>query len=679
MLAVELLPDQEKCKDKIIDIYDGKIGHCKNGALLCTRYGSGKSLISILAAQIIRQRAKQAGPIPIVTPLSPMADLVQTCQMHFDPPLKVFYVKGRSSGKYNAHLHSYYEILNYDILVINYESLTNMYEDTINHQMKLMEEANHPDLEEFRADPKLKLDVLGPIKSSSNVCHVLFQKKWPVIIIDEVHEARNMETSWFTSLINLQADFRLALSATPFNNKIEDIISLLRITGITSSLFASWDKSNFSSQEEYCREISTCRDLYMIREQEDHKIRDHYKPVDIVIRCEFLTEQERRFYTGICEDTVSEMFKGQSRQQQACSGIYYKEDIDRMSQATLEDTPPSLIQWHIEQEDSTKYILENATKIKMTLQYLLVPITRNEKAVIFCAHRASVRSLERHINQVYPRVRTFTANGDLSASDRNTIRRDFTKCSSSAVLIVTDIFNQGVNLHCNHTIMFDIRYNPVVTDQSRSRCERPTQILSVFTVQLLIANSIEDQIWEIAQGKRIVNDQVMFKTITPTLLVKINSINAATTIRNHLKEIHHFSSSSKKEDEEDAKILYTLMQKYYDFCFTEKTLSLLTSESLPKTQRIEPLVKFDSKPKDSIRIFRPDRHHHQLSINVSFGQSENSRFGPKYYRSHRNIPRTGRYTSSSSSTIAPPSRQKRPIIRLEIDNDDFITTKFQRT
>lgn len=161
----------------------------------------------------------------------------------------------------------------------------------------------------------------------------------------------------------------------------------------------------------------------------------------------------------------------------------------------------------------------------MVLAYLReVVVSRKEKLIIFCDFLETVAKLSECIRSTHARLPVFTANGSTSAADREQICRRFAQVVGTSVLLCTHIFNQGINLPCaNHTILYDVWWNPVVNNQARGRTERPSQTRSVFSVQLLIADTIEDNIWMISQKKNTVGLAVLFDHIDEALVQRINT------------------------------------------------------------------------------------------------------------------------------------------------------------
>lgn len=310
------------------------------------------------------------------------------------------------------------------------------------------------------------------LSGSTEGSKVVYAREWPVVIFDEVHKIRNSTTSVFDAVQAVRSSFKLGITATPCNNSIEDVVSVFNGLGILPENASEWSTSDGG----FLRDFQRARQCYVIRGADYSHERSHYRPTDIVLRMPLEHDTERRVYAEAERDhNIASIM--QTRQ--ICSGS----------------------------------VGEGAcTKVQMLVAYLKnVVVSRREKALVLCEFRESVTKIHAHVQEHFGReVRVFKADGQTSQAERTKIRAAFENAFGAAVLVVTGIFNQGVNLECaNHVVHFDIWWNPVVADQGRSRIERPGQRRSVFNVQLLIEKSIEDGVWALAHEKRLLIQRIL--------------------------------------------------------------------------------------------------------------------------------------------------------------------------
>ena len=145
---------------------------------------------------------------------------------------------------------------------------------------------------------------------------------WDRLVIDEAHYARNPKTRLFRKCKHLQATTKWMLSATPVQNKTEDLMSLLRIacklTGRTRNL----------------EKIKKLRNIFLLRRTKE-EIKQTLPLLTIENKiCRFLSEDEEQFYS-LVEQNTAEAFNQAMRRRNAGTNILILELLLRLRQCTL--------------------------------------------------------------------------------------------------------------------------------------------------------------------------------------------------------------------------------------------------------------------------------------------------------------------------------------------------------
>lgn len=530
-LTTKLLPHQSACVERILDVKYAEREQEQSGVVVSLLWGAGKTLTSIEAALIIGAQRPSRLPILVLTDVSTVEDWIKNAQEHYSPSLSVTFVSGKAHVGTSAAIMNWHMLCRQDIIVTNVEILVGFCAVVRARRRRLIQqvlddekvrETRKAFLRAFLATnvdslatpiPDEELAAQETCNETTDARFALLYTRWPVIIIDEAHKVRNSDSIWFSALAQLRDDFRISLTATPFNNSIKDVVSVLAITNIAppsrrscrqhEAIVDEWT-SLMDHPETFCLDFTQARDRYIIQNSAGTTVdRQHYRPVDMILRVPFDTEAEREHYRIVAAREKENMLKTAVRLKQTCSGIFDHETSADYVWPDMEGVMP--------------------TKIRAVICYLEVTLARREKVNIMCEYRASLEQLRERIKVHFgSRLTVYSVDGSTTTKERQKIRTLYEIHRGAAVLIVTSVFNQGVNLHCaNHTILFNAQWNPVVADQSRSRCERPAQTRSVFSVQIVIADTIEDQIWEVAAAKRKTNKEVMLGMVTPELLQRV--------------------------------------------------------------------------------------------------------------------------------------------------------------
>jgi SNF2 family DNA or RNA helicase len=631
MLSTKLLPYQSEHIQKIIKIFNGKTGHSRNGVVLCTPWGSGKTLMCIesslrIGKIISRQNVEDLNPgektpILVITQKTIIDGWAMNGRTHYKPPLQSTFIGGTNAGSHNAMVQNWCLIKNNHLVITNYETLVNAYKVVIERRKVLIEaklrtqvltRERRAVLEKFLQNHCIRpsMDVLIPdeelslmerVQSMTDSACAFYYHRWSTIVVDEGHELRNNNSNAFVAISQLRAHFKIVATADPFNNSIQDIVSLFMICGIppgidpestkrkgrncvhdycallpkdapcaialygvvpgtcveklahfskkSSSVIREW--STLSRQQSavtnFCKALIICRDHYIIQ-QDEKKLKNHYKPTTIVINPEFISDEERKMYDFIrkkdcpLKEKPGNKFSMFSRSRHACSGLYHTEDINAFFMNEEKTKHRGLFQGY----DEKHSVYSLPTMILAIIYYLqAVPIKRKEKSIVFVDFKQSVVEVAAHIRRTIPHISVFEADSKAQMSQRDAILKKFEETKGPAVLVTTRIFSQGVNIECaNHVIIADTWWNFVITDQSESRVMRPSQKKSVFIVKIIIRNTVEELMWTVSECKRKISGQVMKEEITPNLVRKITTLNAVDAFKANMILLEDYISSS---------------------------------------------------------------------------------------------------------------------------------------
>lgn len=502
-LKVQLMPVQQQALNKLLDIYRDDY-KCK-GAILALNPGDGKTLTALTLAARLRKK------ILIISKISPIQDWEKQTAIYFDPPMKTKFVGSRGNSKYAAADISWWEIKDIDVLIVNYETLTNCYTevvqrreellrvaiqklDAMHHSTKSTYDMNSADhhyhtlarrrrdklqmiLERHLESPEMHLPIDDEdlcveelITNSTVVKWAFYYETWDIVVYDEADVARTSKTNCFLACHQLKSNFYMPTTGTPYNNRIQDLESMFLLAHVSPAPGLSWSQVR-SDTTSYCQLLTQCRDEYVILNPNPEKTRARYLPVDVIIREKFHNKIEEDIYQAIDayvskgEDPSSSsslssgengnMLQGIIRFRQACDGIYnhrFLAQHPQFSSFVSQPPPlPSAIKFSSlpAKKSDEKIELEGIvpTKIRMLLSALPILIHRVEKGIIFVHFKRSIDQIEKHVKKVFPYLRVFRATGDTSQEDREKVRKAFDTHKGPAILITIDIFQSGVNLY----------------------------------------------------------------------------------------------------------------------------------------------------------------------------------------------------------------------------------------
>lgn len=323
---------------------------------------------------------------------------------------------------------------------------------------------------------------------------ILQKKKWRVVVLDEAQWIKNPDSQVSRAAFSLIADFRLTLSGTPVENRLEDLWSLFQF--LNPGLLGS--RQYF--RDEYVKPILDGQMAPQVRLQQKLKpfllrrLKKEVAPelpprIEKVLYTE-LAPQEREAYDSIVAATRKEVV------QKLSSGGNVLEVLEvllRMRQACCH---LGLLPGHQQEKHSSK--------LELLLEQLQIALEEGHKALIF-SQWTSFLDL---ISQALQEAKIEHLRLDGSTRNRGEVVQSFQNESGPPVLIMSlKAGGVGLNLsRADHVFIMDPWWNPAVEDQAADRAHRIGQENPVIIHPIVAMQSVEERILELQQRKRALAD-----------------------------------------------------------------------------------------------------------------------------------------------------------------------------
>ncbi|MBS4217168.1 DEAD/DEAH box helicase family protein [Bacillus sp. FJAT-49711] len=344
--------------------------------------------------------------------------------------------------------------------------------------------------------------VVSSIDTAKRSPHkeIIAEQDYDLIIIDEAHKLKNPKTKNYEFVQSLKKKFCLLLTATPIQNKIEEIFHLVSLLkpghlGSQSGFSDKYKDKKLSVQEDaFLKELIN---KVMIRNRRgDTGIEWPERHVE-TIPIEF-TKEERELYEAI------EMLKGMevpvhgfsliTLKREACSSreaVFYT--LKNML-AKYEEPSPSLI-------NSLQFIQQKIDAIPQNSKankVLELVKSIDDKVIIFTEYRATQLYLQWFLGQ--NGIRSVPFRGGFKRGKKDWMRELFK--NHAQVLIATEAGGEGINLQfCSHIINFDLPWNPMRLEQRIGRIHRLGQENDVHIYNFTIMGTIEEHIVKLLYNK----------------------------------------------------------------------------------------------------------------------------------------------------------------------------------
>ncbi len=346
--------------------------------------------------------------------------------------------------------------------------------------------------------------VISSIDTAKRNPHrdIIYQQDYDLIIIDEAHKLKNNKTKNYEFVQNLKKKFCLLLTATPIQNRIEEIFNLVSLLkpghlGSETVFYEKYKRDSRSlNDDEHLKQLVN---KVMIRNRRADTGIEWTKRHVETIPIEF-SEPERDLYEAITAlkgegDWVqASTFSVMTLQREACSSreaVFYT--LRNMIQK--KENPTMVFEEQIQYLIKKVEAITQNSKAEKALE-LIQKI--NDKVIIFTEYRATQMYLQWFLKQ--HGITSVPFRGGFKRGKKDWMRELFQK--HAQVLIATEAGGEGINLQfCHHIINFDLPWNPMRLEQRIGRIHRLGQEKDVMIYNFAIKNTVEEHILKLLYEK----------------------------------------------------------------------------------------------------------------------------------------------------------------------------------
>ncbi|RFU65679.1 DEAD/DEAH box helicase [Peribacillus glennii] len=331
---------------------------------------------------------------------------------------------------------------------------------------------------------------------------IVFNQEYDMIIIDEAHKLKNNKTKNYAFAQSLKKKFCLLLTATPIQNKIEEIfhlVSLLKPGHLgNASLFSEKYKGRGTAinEDHHLKELVN---TVMIRNRRADTGIEWTKRIVETVIVEF-TPSEQALYDAISEFRpdnavgIGSTFSALTLQREACSSreavFYTLRNMEKKNENPSQEFLDKLDNLYakvneVEQNSKAEKAVELIKKI-------------NDKVIIFTEYRATQLYLQWYLKQ--HGITSVPFRGGFKRGKKDWMKDLFQK--HAQVLIATEAGGEGINLQfCHHLINFDLPWNPMRLEQRIGRVHRLGQEEDVRIYNFATQNTVEEHILKLLYEK----------------------------------------------------------------------------------------------------------------------------------------------------------------------------------
>jgi len=321
----------------------------------------------------------------------------------------------------------------------------------------------------------------------------LSSRNWDMVILDEAQTIKNPQSQIAQAAHRLRGSFKIALSGTPIENRLEDLWSQFQF--INPGLLGNADQFKSDFIEPISRgDASASQRLkkkirpFLLRRLKKEVAQDLPPRTETVLHCE-LSSSERDLYDAILASTRKEVI---AKLETGGSVFAALEALLRLRQACCH---PLLVPGgsHAQAPNT------NSSKLDLLLESLEESISLGHRALIFSQWTSLLDLVENTLKSriTYSRI-------DGSTKNRAEVIADFQRPNGPQVMLLSlKAGGVGITLTAaDHIYILDPWWNPAVEDQAADRAHRIGQENPVLIHRLVAKDTVEDRILALQKRKQ---------------------------------------------------------------------------------------------------------------------------------------------------------------------------------
>jgi superfamily II DNA or RNA helicase len=339
-----------------------------------------------------------------------------------------------------------------------------------------------------------KADVtLTTYATLRNDINTFVKADWDIIVFDEAQAIKNPGSGVARSAYRLNAGFKLCLSGTPIENRLDELWSQMHfanrgLLGGRRDFVETYEKPLLAGEEEPALRLRQRIRPFIMRRLKSEVATELPPRSEMTLFCE-LDDEERAIYDSVRMASRSEVAKKMAEGGNALAAL---EALLRLRQAACH---PALLPNREAASSAKMEVLRNA---------LEDAVADGHKALVFSQWTSLLDLVEPHLesaNIAFNRL-------DGSTRDRASVVNTFQDPDGPPVMLLSlKAGGTGLNLTAaDHVFLLDPWWNPAVEDQAADRAHRIGQERPVMIYRLVAKDTVEERVFQLQQRKRRLAD-----------------------------------------------------------------------------------------------------------------------------------------------------------------------------
>jgi len=334
-----------------------------------------------------------------------------------------------------------------------------------------------------------------------NDTEVLAGVTWDTVILDESQTVKNPDSQVARAAYRLKARWKVTLSGTPIENRLDELWSQLHFTnpgllGGRTDFQERWGEPISQGDRAAAARLRERIRPFVLRRMKSEVARDLPPRTDAIMYVE-LDEAERITYDAIRAATQREVVA----MLQAGGGVMAAlEALLRLRQAACH---PALLPMSLRGGAAP----QQSSKLERLLEALGDAVADGHRALVFSQWTSLLDLIEPHLEAA--KIGFIRLDG--TTVDRAGVVATFQADGGPPVMLLSlKAGGTGLNLTAaDHVFLVDPWWNPAVEDQAADRTHRIGQDKPVMVYRMVARDTVEERILELQDRKRALADAAL--------------------------------------------------------------------------------------------------------------------------------------------------------------------------
>lgn len=334
----------------------------------------------------------------------------------------------------------------------------------------------------------------------------LREVKWQGIILDEAQNIKNYQAKQSQAVRNLTASFRIALTGTPVENRLQELWSILEFLNPGYLGSKQFFQRRFAipiqkyGDSESLRTLRSLVRPFILRRTKTDKtiIQDLPEKQEIPVFCG-LSQEQANLYQNLVEQSLAEV--------EAAAGIQ-RHGIILALLTKLKQICNHPAQFLKEPTLEKSHRSAKLLRLEEMLEELLA---EGDRALIFTQFAEWGKLLKPYLEQQLGREVLFLY-GATRKNQREEMIERFQEDPQGPPIMILSLKAGGVGLNltrANHVFHFDRWWNPAVENQATDRVFRIGQTRNVQVHKFVCSGTLEEKIHDLIESKHQLAEQIV--------------------------------------------------------------------------------------------------------------------------------------------------------------------------